>query len=274
MPSHTRSLSLAVGVLACWFPFGSAKGQSLSRSNARPLVAQEIDDAKLVRLSGNTRPEVKHHRDHGPIGDNTVLEHMLLQLRRPAEKEAELQEFLDEVQTERSPNYHRWISANEFGERFGPSARDLDKLTDWLEHHHFRINVVYPSGMVVDFTGTVADVKTAFHTEIHEIEVPGQRHIANVSDPQIPAAFAPLVVGIISLHDFAPHSMHLMHWSRNQFTFPNPLGGTDFALSPADLATIYNLNPLFKAGNSGQGQTIALMSSVFRTGQHFAQHLA
>ena len=105
--------------------------------------------------------------------------------------------------------------------------------------------------MVIDFSGTAGQVRRAFHTEIHHLDVKGEKHIANISNPQIPAALGSLVVGIVSLHDFSPRAMHQMHQTRHEFTFPNPLGGASFALVPADLATIYNLNPLFNAGNSG-----------------------
>jgi regulation of enolase protein 1 (concanavalin A-like superfamily) len=262
MPGHIRIVSFAIGVFAFCFPFGSAEAQSVTGSHARPLVTQNIDEGKLVELHGNTRPEAKAEHDRGAVDDDTVLEHMLLQLRRPAEKEEDLQELLEDLQTVGSRNYHRWISAHEFGERFGPSDRDLDKLTDWLERHHFQINVVYPSGMVIDFTGTAGQVRKAFHAEIHHIQVRGEKHLANMSNPQVPAALSSLVVGIVSLNDFSPHAMHQMHQTRHQFTAPNPLGGTDFAMVPADLATIYNLNPLFSAGNSGQGQTIALIEDT------------
>jgi subtilase family serine protease len=262
MPCQVRFVSFAVAVLVSCFPFGSARAQTVSGSHARPLVTQNIDEGKLVELHGNIRPEAKVENDRGAVDDDLLLEHVLLQLRRPAEKEEDLQEFLEDLQTEGSPNFHRWISAHEFGERFGPSDQDLDKITDWLEQHHFQINVVYPSGMVIDFTGTAGQVQKAFHTEIHQIDVKGEKHVANMSNPQIPAALSSLVVGIVSLHNFSPHAMHQMHRAWNQFTFPDPLGGTNFALAPADLATIYNLNPLFNAGNSGQGQTIALIEDT------------
>ncbi|HKV62229.1 MAG TPA: protease pro-enzyme activation domain-containing protein [Candidatus Acidoferrum sp.] len=261
MPGH-RIVSLAIGVFAFCFPFGSAKAQYVTGSHARQLVTHDIDEGKRVELRGNTRPEAKAENDQGAVSDDTLLEHMLLQLRRPEEKEEELQEYLEDLQEPGSRHYHHWLSAHEFGERFGPSDRDLDKITDWLEHHHFQINVVYPSGMVIDFTGTAGQVRKAFHTEIHEIVVKGEKHHANMSNPQIPAGLSSLVVGIVSLHDFLPHAMHQMHQPKNQFTAPNPLGGTDFAMAPADLATIYNLNPLFSAGNSGQGQTIALIEDT------------
>jgi len=196
MPSHFRTVSFAIGVFVFCFPFASAEAQSVTGSHARQLVTQNIDEGKLVELHGNTRPEAKAEHDGGAVDDDTVLEHMLLQLRRPTEKEEDLQEFLRDLQTVGSRNYHRWISAREFGERFGPSDRDLDKLTDWLERHHFQINVVYPSGMVIDFTGTAGQVRKAFHTEIHHFHVQGQKHIANTSNPQIPGALSSLVVGM------------------------------------------------------------------------------
>jgi regulation of enolase protein 1 (concanavalin A-like superfamily) len=260
MPSHSRIVSIAIGVFAFCFPFAAAEAQS--GSHARQLVTQNIDEGKLVELHGNTRPEAKAEHDRGAVDDDLVLEHMLLQLRRPAEKEEDLQEFIEELHTEGSRNFHRWISAREFGERFGPSDRDLDKVTDWLERHHFQINVVYPSGMVIDFTGTAGQVRKAFHTEIHHIQIRSEHHVGNTSNPQIPAALSSLVVGIVSLHDFSPHAMHQLHQPRSQFTIPNASGGIDFPLVPADLATIYNLNPLFNVGNSGQGQTIALIEDT------------
>jgi len=259
MPCRRRFFSFAVSMLVFCFPHSSAQGQAVSGSHARPLVTQNIDEEKLVPLYGNTRPEATAENDQGAVDDNLVLEHMLLQLRRPAEADEDLQEFLEDLNKVGSPNFHRWISAREFGERFGPSARDLDKLTDWLEARRFKVNVVYPSGMVIDFTGTAGQVRKVFHTEIHQLNVKGQKHFANMRNAQIPAALAPLVVGIVSLHNFSPHALHQM---RHQFTFPDPFGGQTFALVPADLATIYNLNPLFNAGNSGQGQTIALIEDT------------
>jgi pro-kumamolisin-like protein len=142
MPSQGRFASLAVAVLACCFPLGSAEAQAVRGLHARPLVTQNIDEEKRVELHGNTRPEAKSEHDRGAVDDDFLMEHMLLQLRRPVEEEEELQEFLDELHKDGASNFHRWISAQEFGERFGPSDRDLDKITDWLEARQFKVNVV------------------------------------------------------------------------------------------------------------------------------------
>src|SRR5208283_2083135 len=89
-------------------------------------------------------------------------------------------------------------------------------------------------------------------------EVKGEKHIANMSDPRIPAALAPAVVGVVSLHNFMPDTLTKL---RPEYTFGGCSVGTCYAVVPADLETIYNLNPLFSAGISGQGQTIVVIES-------------
>jgi subtilase family serine protease len=184
------------------------------------------------------------------------MEHILLQLQRPPEQEQALKEFIDQLHDPASPNFHRWLSAQEFGEKFGLAQDDLNTITTWLQSHGFQVNVVYPSGMLIDFSGSAGQVREAFRTEIHDLEVRGVKHVANMSDPRIPAALAPAVAGVVSLHDFTPH---LMHKPRPNYTIAS---GAYQLVVPADLATIYNLNPLFGAGYSGQGQTIVVIEDT------------
>jgi subtilase family serine protease len=224
------------------------------------LITQSVDESKLVTLAGNTRPEAKtkSKTDRGLVADSLPMEHMMLQLKRSAEQERELEKFIDDIQDKSSPNFHHWITAKEFGERFGLATQDLDTIQSWLQAHGFKVNVVYDNGMLIDFSGTAGQVRTAFHTEIHKLNANGVKHIANMSDPKIPAALAPAVAGVVSLHDFAPHTMYQ---PKANYTISSG-GSTYYAVVPADLATIYNLNPLFSGGISGQGQTIVLIEDT------------
>lgn len=225
---------------------------------ARGLIAGPIDENRLHTVAGNTRPEATPQNDRGRVSDALQLDHMLLQLQRTPEQEQAVQQFVDSLQTAGSPNYHQWLTAAEFGERFGAAQADIDKITGWLRSYGFTVNSVSPSGMAIDFSGTAGQVLAAFHTEIHNLQVNGQSHIANMSDPRIPEALAPVVAGVVSLHDFRPHPMSRPHAA---YTFTS--GGTTYqAVVPADLATIYNLNPLFSGGISGQGQTIAVVEDT------------
>jgi hypothetical protein len=125
-------------------------------------------------------------------------------------------------------------------------------VTDWLESQGFKVNLVHPNQMVIDFTGSAGQIRQAFHTEIHHLLVNGQAHIANMSDPQIPAELASTVSGVVSLNDFRPHSTPRRHANYT-------VGSGIYAVVPADLWTIYNFNPAFAEGFSGQGQTIVVI---------------
>jgi len=252
----------SMAVLATLVAAPSLCAQIEAGVHARSRVSQGIDETNRVVLAGNTHPEARPANDRGAVANDFAMEHMLLLLKRSPEQEQALQDFIDELHTKGSPNFHRWLTAREFGERFGLAKPDIDAVTVWLESHGFRVNVVYPSGMLVDFSGTAAQVHRAFQTEIHHLEVRGERHIGNISDPRIPAALAPVVAGVVSLHDFRPHTMHHLRKANAEFTFTDLLGNTNYALVPADLAKIYNLNPLFTSGISGQGQTIVLIEDT------------
>jgi subtilase family serine protease len=249
---------LALSALAALGLAGSAAAQ-----NVRPLVTHGIDERQTVELSGNLRSEANAQNDRGRVDDALPLDHMQLLLQRPAETEAALDKFIDLLHDPASPYFHRWLSAEEFGADFGPSASDLQAVTGWLTAHGFSVGGVQTSGMMIDFSGTAGQVREAFKTEIHQLDVGGVPHIANMSNPRVPAALAPIVAGIVSLHDFRPHTNYK---PRSNYTFSS--GGSTFqALVPADLATIYNFNPLFSAGTAGQGQTIVVIedTNVFST---------
>jgi subtilase family serine protease len=224
-------------------------------SRVRSLVTERIDEAKVVTLHGNTRPEAVSEFDRGALPYETRLEHMMLQLQRSPEQEKELRQYIDALETPGSPNYHKWLTPQEFGDRYGLAQQDLDAITGWLTGHGLSVNVVYPNRVLIDFSGTAGQVHEAFQTEIHSLEVDGVKHYANMGDPKIPAALEHAVVGVVSLHDFKPRTLYKM---RPQYT----VASDEQLVAPADLATIYHLNPLFSASNSGQGQTVVVIEDT------------
>src|SRR5437899_3854752 len=248
--------SFSLVVLAILFAKPAVHAQVESGLHARPRITQSINEMDRVALPGNTHPEARLANDRGAVAKNFPMEHMLLQLKRSPEQEKALQQFIDELHAKGSPNFHHWLTAQEFGERFGLAKPDLDAITAWLQSHGFRVNVVYPSGMLIDFSGTAAQVRTALQTEIHYLDVKGERHVGNISDPRIPAALAPVVAGVVSLHDFRPHAMHKMRNVNQEFTFPGVFGDAIYAVVTADLEDIYNLIVLYSLGINCEGQTM------------------
>ena len=221
----------------------------------RDLIKEPIDPTRLHTLAGNTRSEANSQNDRGKVADSFPMNHMLLQLQRSPEREQELRNFIDRLHNSNSTDFHKWLTAAQFGEMYGPAPRDIAKVSAWLRAAGFTVNTTYPSGMTIDFSGTAGQVLGAFHTEIHKLSVNGSDHIANMTDPRIPAALAPVIAGVVSLSDFRPHSLRKPH---AQYTATSS-GYTYHAIVPADLATIYDLTKAFSAGYTGQGQTIAVL---------------
>ena len=240
-------------VLAVLIAAPSVNAQVESGLHARPRITQIIDETNRVALAGNTHPEARPANDRGAVANDFAMEHMLLQLKRSPEQERRFSNFWTNSTRKGSPNFHHWLTAEEFGERFGLARPDLDAVTSWLAVPWFPRQRVYPSGMLIDFSGTAAQVRKAFQTEIHHLEVKGEKHIGNMSDPRIPAALAPVVAGVVSLHDFRPHTMYQLHKPRAEFTFTDPLGNATYAVVPADLAQDLQLESSVQRGHLRAG---------------------
>lgn len=266
--------SKVLGLIFCFAAIASF-AQEVS---PRPLITEPVIESQLVTLKGNTHPSARPQFDVGAAPPDLPLNRMLLVLKRSPEQDHALRTLLDMQQDKASPHYHKWLTPNEFGTRFGPTDQDIQTVTGWLQSHGFEVNRVTHGRTVIEFSGTEAQVEDALHTSIHKYLVNGEEHWANTNDPQIPAALAPAVAGVWSLHDFrkmpnlriSPEKLVTKYTPGKK---PNTtLGssfGTIYSLSPADYATIYNINPLYSIGKYGQGVTIAVVarSDLFNGGQ-------
>jgi len=239
-----------------------ARGQQI---NMPPRIAQAIDDGNRIVLGGNTHPLARPEFDEGEAPSSLPLERMLLVLRRSPEQQADLEALLAQQQQISSPDYHKWLTPQQFGQRFGPADSDIETITAWLESHGFRVKGPANGRVVIEFSGTAAQLRDAFHTTIHKYQVNGKKHWANSSDPEIPAALAPVVAGIATIHNFlkAPQLIlsgetvtAIVHPGvQPQLTFSNGM----HALGPQDFATIYGVNGAYSEGNSGGGVPIAVV---------------
>jgi subtilase family serine protease len=261
MPVRRRAALIVA--IACLALSGSLRTPAAGADPAEPrrLVTQRVDEARRTVLAGNTHPAAIAANDQGALADSTAVEHMMVLLRRSPEQEQQLRQQIDLLHDPASSQFHQWLSADDYGRRFGAGEADLTQVTGWLEAHGFVVNGIYPNRQLIDFSGTAGQIRAAFATEMHRLLVNGEMHVANMSDPSIPSALAPAIAGVSHLHDFRPRPLARAHPS---YTYA---GGGGHAVAPADLAVIYNLNPLFQRGISGQGQTIAVVedSDLFST---------
>ena len=252
-------------------PFLFAAFLSAQPAPVEPRITQAIDEHQLVTLKGNTHRLARPQFDRGEAPSGLPMDRMLLVLKRSAAQEHSLRTLLDNQHDKASANYHQWLTPEQFGKQFGPADQDMQVVAAWLQSHGFQVGNVAKGRSIIEFSGTAAQVKEAFHTSIHKFVVNGEEHWANSSDPQIPAALTPVVEGVHTLHNFLKKPMlqfsgeHIsgkyVQGKPPQMTFSDGTHG----LGPADYATIYNI----PVTSGGSGRTIAIVgrSNLYSGGQ-------
>ena len=223
-------------------------------------IVEPVQEAAVVTLAGNVHPLARGEFDDGVVSAETPLNRMILVLEPSAAQQAELDSLLEAQHDPESPLYHKWLTPAEYGSRFGASAGDLARVTAWLAGHGFVVDEIAASGRLVLFSGNAGKVADTFHTEIHRYMVNGVEHIGNAQDPQIPAALAGVVGGVVTLHNFRRTSeiKARKELSSGFGAQPQYTSGSTHYLFPADWATIYDLNSLYGAGTKGAGTSIAI----------------
>ncbi len=242
-------------------------------------VTQAVSDSNRVTLKGNTHPLANGKNEAGVAPDSLPMERMLLVLKRSPDQQAALKTFMEGQQSKSSPNFHQWLTPEQFGQQYGVSDSDIQAVTSWLQTHGFTVNRVAAGKMLIEFSGTAGQVHEAFQTQIHKYTVKGQDHWANASDPTIPAALAPVITGVNTLNNFGKKATIEKRGAATRTTVsgggagaplvltgcPNGFGtglasnANCFGVGPADFNAIYNVPATVASAPAGTGQTIAVV---------------
>ncbi len=231
-----------------------------------------VDDNDTVVLHGNVHPLARPEFDAGATDLSLPMERMVLTVRVDPGKEAELDRLLAEQQDPASANFHRWLTPEEFGKRFGPAPEDIGAITGWLTSQGFVVEEVANSRTWINFSGKAADVERAFHTRMRDYHVGGQLRHANASDPEIPRGLVDLVAGVVSLHNFPRKAMNsgIRPLAPQDVEPAYTTAGGHHYLSPGDFAIIYNVNSLYSSGIDGTGQNIAIVGRTHPSSTNWA----
>ena len=232
----------------------------LAQSPVDRLTAP-IESGLAVPLKGNLHGGARPEFDQGRVDGRMAMPAVSLVFKPSPAQQSALDQLLAQQQDRMSPNYHTWLTPAQFGDRFGMSKSDIGKVSSWLQSQGFTVTRVAPSRNEVFFSGTAAQVESAFHTELHHYLVNGEMHFANATEPSVPAALSGVALAIRNLHNFEPKPRaHLRRVPASEASphFTSSLSGNHF-LAPEDFATIYHVQGLYGAGIDGAGQKIAVI---------------
>jgi len=221
---------------------------------AQDRITSTADSARVVPLRGHVHPLAQPRYDQGAVDASREIGMVTLLLAPSPAQQADLDGLLARQQNASSLDFHRWLTPEQFAERFGATAADIAKITAWLQSEGLQVNNVARGRGWITFSGSAERVGHAFRTEIHRYDIRGESHFANATDPSIPAAFEQMIGAINGLNDFDPQSAPP--------ALVKPLydgaAGRHY-LAPNDIATIYDVKPLHNAGIDGTGQSIAVI---------------
>ena len=266
------------------FPLGLLAGALLcssallaQHSTVSPRITANVDELSLTTLRGNVSLLARPEYDQGEASPSTQLTHVRLVLSRSPEQQAALDQYAAELQDKSSPNYHKWLTPEQFGQLYGPADSDIAAIVAWLQSHGLTVEPISPGRTNIAFSGSVSQVEEAFHTSIHSFQTGTQQFYSNTTEPQIPSALAPVVAGVAHLNTIHPRP-HSHRASAGQFNPETkrlePLNATSdnaarpgltisssgaytLYMVPGDAATIYDTpNTTFNANyTSGTSYT-------------------
>ena len=177
----------------------------------------------------------------------------------PLRNQAELQDLLSRIYDPTDPLYGHYLTAKEFANRFGPTESDYQAVSAYARHLGFKVMRTHPNRLLLDVTGSAAQIESGFHLHMHRyLAEDGREFYAPDNDPEVPDSIALRVEGVVGLDNAAVWRSHALFAPATEQSqgFPLQIGtGPGGALTPANIVTAYNLGSV--AAN-GSGQSLAL----------------
>ncbi len=239
------------------------------QARATDLITAHIDTTTRTAMPAQRAGWAKAETDRGRVPDNLALNRLSLALKRSPQRQQAYEQLLREQQEPSSPNFQRWLTPTEIGERFGASQNDIDALSNWLRTQGLTVDEVANSRTRITFSGSAANVAAAFGTELHYYTAGKETRIANAAAPSIPSALTDAVRSVVGLstitfkpmlHMSAPQSAQWPQGAPQPMLTNCSTTPCQNIVFPADFAKIYNLGPVTAQGIDGSGQSIAIVA--------------
>lgn len=258
----SSALVLAAGIAATSAMAGAQASCSASLP-ASPVsrLAADWQSSPAIALPSANAPVFRAGTDLGVAPANTRLDRMLLLLEPSAAQQTALDALLQAQQTRSSCAFHQWLTPSQFADSFANSPSDVAAIAAWLSRQGFAVAPLPAGRGWIEFSGTAAEVEQAFAAPVHSFASASGTRYAFAGSISVPAAFVPLIHGIVSLDGAL--SAPALTTPQAISTAPSALAAETSmaradALTPQLLAPLLQLDALHAAGTTGAGETIAI----------------
>ena len=256
MKQLRRAVQLCFGLVLPFLPV-LASAQALL-----PRLERPISDSTRISLPDSRVPSGSLGDDGGELPRDTPISGITLVLKRSVSQESQLQALLAAQADPASPVYHHWLTPEIFASRFGVADADIATTEAWLRSRGFGIDAVARSRDRITFSGSAAQVDDTFGARLHRYSGHNELQFAPSTELSVPGDLAPLTAAVLHLSTFRP---------RPGVRVVSPSPKSDYTaaatqahyLVPKDLATMYDLKPLYSAGYTGSCQSLAVVGQSF-----------
>ncbi|MDT8911118.1 S53 family serine peptidase [Amycolatopsis sp. PS_44_ISF1] len=155
----------------------------------------------LVTMAAGAAPLAQSAR----IGDVGADQQIPAALSLKLHNQQALGQFLSDVQNPASPEYHRFLTPAQFNAAFGPTQAEVNQAVSFLKQNGASGIEVSGNRQAINFTGSAAQLESAFHTRIgnYRDQVTGREFFANDAAPSLPASVSSVVGAVVGLDNHA-----------------------------------------------------------------------
>jgi subtilase family serine protease len=216
-------------------------------------------------LAAGAAPREKLRSHHVPaavarlvhIGSLPGSQRLRLAIGLPLRNEQELDVLLQQLYDPASPNYHRYLTPEQFTARFGPSENDYQSLKDFAKSNGLTVTFTHPNRVVLDVEGTVADIQKTFHLTLRTYQHPREAREFYAPDAEPSVDFAVPILHISGLDNYSlPHpNLQVRPASAVANATPNDGSGLGGSYLGSDFRTAYVPGTTL----TGTGQSVGLL---------------
>ncbi len=189
-----------------------------------------------------------------PKYDLPFTNRLRLAISLPLRNRKGLNQLLQQINNPASTNYHRYLTPQEFTDRFGPTPQDYAAVVNFAKSNGLTVTATYPNRTLVDVSSSVATVEKVFHVKLHVYKHPTGYRDFFAPDSEASVDLNVPILHIDGLNNFAlPRPAGLKRKSFSGFS-PASGSGPNGLLMGSDFRNAYTPGVAL----NGAGQIVAL----------------
>jgi hypothetical protein len=233
-------------LLAVW-----GVGMALFFSAVYPGIA-----AGTQVLHGHVPPAVARFNLQ-PTGQLPATKGLHLAIGLPLRNKEALASLIQQLYDPASPNYHQYLTPEQFTEQFGPTEQDYQKVIAFAKRNGLTVTGTSANRVLLDVSGSVADIEKAFQVTMRTYRHPKENRMFYAPDAEPSVDVAVPILHVSGLDNFElPHpKLKIKPAAQPAGMTPNAGSGPGNAYMGNDFRAAY----VPGVSLNGAGQTVGLL---------------